>query len=78
MGSTVVSYFFTAMITCLANIVVHVNQSVDRSVGRSMQVTQLLHYWMRLSNDGQGGEEKAAAQFLQVLHQRNALKTDEV
>lgn len=44
----------------------------------AVQVTQLLHYWMRLSNENPGGEEKTAAAFLQVLHQRNALKSDEV
>lgn len=43
-----------------------------------VQVTQILHYWMRLLNDGTAGEDKTAAAILTVLQQRNALKTDEV
>lgn len=43
-----------------------------------VQVTQLLHYWMRLTSENPGEEEKTSAAFLHVLHQRNVLKTDEV
>lgn len=42
------------------------------------QVTQLLQYWMRLTSENPGEEEKTGAAFLHVLHQRNVLKTDEV
>lgn len=43
-----------------------------------VQVTQMLHYWMHLMNDGTASEEKLAAAIMNVLQQRNALKTDEV